>query len=240
MNASPVRYAGRLAQADFDALYARFDRRDARLTPAMLLLLTFCKMNAGEAYGLRVVTEVHARRERGRADLRSKVIEFAQHEEEYHTRILVGAAGYFDLRATGEYHPSFALRTLIHAIAYAPSAFFHPILLAAEMAGVYTFNWTLNQVGAFIKDQPELRQALEERMIEILIDEIGHVGFNRVVLGNTGRRLGYSLSGLVVRGMTTITAELAALGFTHAVEGAFRKFDYLQLPEEVRRRGFFA
>jgi hypothetical protein len=61
-----------------------------------------------------------------------------------------------------------------------------------------------------------------------------------LVMGSAGLRLGHTLAYLTVRGMTTITPELAALGFDHQVEREFGRFDYANLPEEVRRRGFFA
>jgi hypothetical protein len=210
------------------------------MTPELLMLLTLCKMNAGEAYGVRIVKAVHARQDRGKTDLPTRVIQFAQEEEEYHTRILVGSAGYFDIRAGGTYHPALTLKVLIHSIAYSPRPLFHPILFGSEAAGVYVFNWTLNRVQSFYKGQPDLQQALEQRLVEILVDEIGHVAFNRLVMGNAGRQLGHTMAGLTVRGMTTITPELAALGFNHTVEKDFGKFDYQHLPEEVRRRGFFA
>ncbi|MCX6028715.1 MAG: hypothetical protein NT169_05355 [Chloroflexi bacterium] len=240
MNASPIRFAGKLSQADFDQLYANFAPKAPALTPELLLLLTFCKMNAGEAYGVRIVKAVHGRRDKDRTDLASRVILVAQEEEEYHTRILVGAAHYFGIRADGVYHPKPALKVLIHSIAYAPRLLFHPILFASEAVGVYLFNWTLNRVSAFYKGQPELQDALAQRLTEILIDEIGHVAFNRTVMGPRGRRLGRSLALQTVRGMTLMTPELAALGFDRAVERDFAAFDFRDLPQEVRSRGFFA
>lgn len=240
MNAAPVRFAGRLEQADFDRLYDRFDPRDSRLTPELLLLLTFCRMNAGEAYGVRIVKAVHGRQDRGKTDLRTRVIAFAQEEEEYHTRILVGAAGYFGIRADRPYRAALPLKVLIHTLAYAPRPLFHPILFASEAAGVYLFNWTLTQVPRFYQDQPQLQQALEQRLVEILIDEVGHVAFNRLVLGNAGRALGRFVAGLTVRGFPFMTPELSALGFDGAVQGAFGRFDYQDLPAEVKQRGFFA
>lgn len=240
MDSSPLRSSRPVNQADFDRLYGRISPGDSALTPELLLLMTFCKMNAGEAYGVRVVKAVHGKRDRGKTDLRNQVIQVAQEEEEYHTRILVGAAHHFDIRVSGVYRPKMALRGLIYSIAYAPRPLFHPILFASEVVGVYLFNWTLNQVGSYLKGQPELQQAFEQRLIEILVDEMGHVGFNRLVMGPAGRRLGHSLAYLTVRGMTTITPELAVLGFDRQVERDFGRFEIRDLPEEVRRRGFFA
>ncbi|MBN2549250.1 MAG: hypothetical protein JXB15_08840 [Anaerolineales bacterium] len=239
MNSSPIRYRGRLSQDDFVRLYANFDSSAPQLTPELLVLLTFCKMNAGEAYGVRVVKAIHQRRHQDDSPL-NRAILFAQEEEEYHTRILVGATHHFDIQAEGAYLPKLLLKVLIHSIAYAPQPLFHPILYGAEVAGVYLFNWTLNRLGDFFQDQPELRVALEQRLIEILIDEMGHVAFNRLAMGESGRRLGQILASQTVRGFPFITPEVVALGFDRAVQRQFNRFDLSQLPEEVRQRGFFA
>lgn len=240
MNSSDVRFDGQLSQAHFDRLYAHFSASDPALTPAMLILLLFCKMNAGEAYGVRVVKAVHAKRWQEKNDLPSQAIAFAQEEEEYHTRILVGASHYFDIQAEGTYTPRLALKVLIGSLAYAPKLFFHPILYGAEVAGVYVFNWTLNQVRTMLPGQAELVEAMEQRLIEVLVDEIGHVGFNRLVLGERGRALGKLLAAQTVRGLPVITPELGAVGFDASVMRDFGRFDLGDLPEEVRQRGFFA
>ncbi|HNT26451.1 MAG TPA: hypothetical protein PKM21_18940 [Anaerolineales bacterium] len=240
MNASDVRYAGQVSQAHFDRLYANFSASDPHLDPALLLLLLFCKMNAGEAYGVRVVKAVHARRWQQSQDLPSRAIAFAQEEEEYHTRILVGAAHHFNIQAGGEYVPRLALKVLIGSLAYAPRLFFFPILYASEVAGVYIFNWTLKRVRSLIPDQPQLAEALEQRLIEIIIDEIGHVGFNRLVLGEQGRGLGRLLAGQTARGLPLMTPELGAAGFDASALRGFANFDLHDLPEQARQRAFFA
>jgi hypothetical protein len=240
MNSSELRSAGQISQADFDRLYAKFSRSAAGLNAELLLLLALCKMNAAEAYGVRVVRPVYERRHRGEADLKGQVIQYAQEEEEYHTRILVGSAKHFDIQVEGPYFPKPALKMLIHSLAYAPQPLFHPILYGSELAGVYLFNWTLNHVGEFVKGQPELQEALEQRLVEILIDEIGHIAFNRLVMTPRGLRLGGTLAHQTVRAMAWMTPELAAMGFTLNLEQSFAEFDLDDLPEEARSRGFFA
>ena len=240
MDASPLRYAARLSQVDFDRLYERFDPRARELTPDLLLLLTFCKMNGGEAYGVRVVKAVYTRHDKYGSDLRGKVMQVAQQEEEYHTRILVGAARQFDLQVVDRYHPKPALRVLIHAIAYSPRTLMHPILYSSEVSGIYLFNWTLNRIRDFLQGQTELQELLEQRLTDILVDEVGHVAFNRLVMSPGELALGTRLAGLTVRGLPQMTPETGALGFHGQALRDFDSFDYLSLPEEVRRRGFFA
>jgi hypothetical protein len=240
MDASPLRYAGRLSQDDFDQLYDRFNRHAPELNPDLLLLLTFCKMNGGEAYGVRVVKDVYTRHNKYGSDLRGMAMQVAQQEEEYHTRILVGAAQQFDIQVVDRYRPKLMLKVLIHAIAYSPRTLMHPILYSAEVSGIYLFNWTLNRIGDFLKGQTELQELLEQRLTAILVDEVGHVAFNRLVMSPGELALGARLAGLTVRGLPQITPETDALGFHGQALNNFAHFDYLSLPEEVRQRGFFA
>jgi hypothetical protein len=128
-----VAYAGLVPQAEFDRLQAGLRPNDPALTPDLLMLLTFCKMNAGHAYGVRVVKAAHNRRDRRRTDLARQVIVIAQEEEEYHTRILVGASQAFNLKARVAYRPPLALKALIYSLAYAPRPFFpHPVRLRSR------------------------------------------------------------------------------------------------------------
>ena len=152
----------------------------------------------------------------------------------------MGSAKHFDIQVGGTYFPKPALKVLINSLAYAPQPLFHPILYGSEVAGVYLFNWTLNHVGDFVKGQPELQDALEQRLVEILIDEIGHIAFNRLVMTPRGLCLGGTLAHQTVRGMAWMTPELAVMGFTLNLDQDFVEFDLSDLPEEVRSRGFFA
>lgn len=229
-----------LPQDQFDRLWADFDPARAREDPRMLLLLLFSKMNGGEAYGVKVVKAVHGKRWQHAEDLPTRAIQYAQEEEEYHTRILVGAANHYGIQVTRQYVPSAALKVLIGALAYAPKPMFHPVLYGAEVAGVFIFNWTLNQIPRWIKNDPGLVEALQQRLIEVLVDEIGHVAFNRLVLGEPGRRLGQFLAAQTLRGMPVMTPELKPVGFDSTTLREFARFDLPSLPEEVRRRGFFA
>ena len=127
MNQSQVRSNVKVGQKDFERLYSHFDASDPALSPELLVLLIYCKMNAGEAYGVRVVKSVHAKRHEPEG-LSGQAILFAQSEEEYHTRILVGASRHFNIQVEGAYTPKLALKILINSLAYAPKFMFHPIL----------------------------------------------------------------------------------------------------------------
>jgi hypothetical protein len=80
---------------------------------------------------------------------------------------------------------------------------------------------------------------MERRLIEILVDEVGHVAFNRMAVGPTGLSVARSLAGQVLRGVGATTPEYKALGMDESVLRQLENFDLHQLPEEVLRRAYF-
>jgi hypothetical protein len=210
---------------------------DRTVDPALLALLAFVKVNAGEAYGVETVRRHrHGSPAQGVFQTVERVL---AHEETYHTRILLGATTQFDVPApTGAWTPTLPLRVLIGTLAWSPKVLFHPVLLASEIAGVFTFNWMLKQVGTQFRDEPALRETLEARLLEILVDEIGHIAFNRLAVGPLGLAAARSLAPRVAAAASQMTPELGALGCDSAV-GDFAHFDLSSLPEEARRRAFF-
>ena len=89
-----------------------------------------------------------------------------------------------------------------------------------------------------MRDHPEVRDAMEERLCEVLIDEIGHVTYNRLALGPGGLWLARQLYPLVYQGVAELPE---ARALRHLAQGApgVAEMDYGHLPEEVRRRAFF-
>jgi len=121
-----------------------------------------------------------------------------------------------------------------------PTAIFHPILLAAEFGGVFAFNWLLSKVGEVFADEPELKESMEARLIEVLVDEVGHITFNRMMVGPLGLEIARTLAPHVADGTSGFTPEFRALGWNKDTIKAFDKFDFSILPEEVKKRAFLA
>jgi hypothetical protein len=235
--ASPVRYAGRVDEDAFARQYVQFQGASSS-SAAQTVLLAFVKMNAGEAYGVEVLTKL--RHNRPVTTTFDELERLLAQEETYHTRILLGATRQFGVaEPTGAWRPPLPLKVLIGALAHAPASAFHPILLGAEIAGVFTFSWMLRKVGEVFRDQPAFRETLEQRLIEVLVDEMGHIAFNRLAVGPVGLKAAKSLAALSARGNSQTTPEFRALGWSSEVTDAIGRFDYADLPEEVRRRSFF-
>ncbi|MBO9539360.1 hypothetical protein J7643_02065 [bacterium] len=227
------------AQADLlERNYVRYDPA-TEASAAELALLAFVKVNAGEAYGVEVVSQKRHGKRNGGA-LFDRVERVISQEETYHTRILVGAARQFGLPAPSQaWRPPLALKVLIGTLAYSPKAIFHPILLASEIAGVFTFNWMLNRVGEVFAKAPALRDTMQARLSEILIDEIGHIAFNRMAVGPTGLAVARALAPHIAKATSDMTPEFQALGWDAHTTSQVASFDLAMLPEHVRREAFF-
>ncbi len=202
---------------------------------ALQTLLTFVRINAGEAYGVEVVSRRH--RDSDPTSLFDRVQRVLSKEETYHTRILLGATDQFGVPAPAEaWRPPLLLKILIGSLTYSPTAIFHPILLGSEIAGIFAFNWLLKAVGRVFPDEPELRESLERRLIEILIDEVGHVAFNRMAVGPSGLAVARRLAPYVIQGNLP---DMRSLGWKADSVLELERLDFSTLPEEVRRRSFF-
>ncbi len=224
--------------ARFNRNYASF--REKSVSEEELALLAFVKMNAGEAYGVEVVGRARKALQEG-PGIAAEVERTLTREEQYHTRLLAGAAGHFEgLDVTGAWKPMLPLRVLIGALAKLPSTLFHPLLLSSEIAGVHIFDWMLRRLRTLFPNEPSVRESMERRLIEVLIDEVGHVTFNRLMVGPLGRAVARPLAKLVSLSNQASSRELLALGYGTAELGRIERFDFWDLPEEVRRRAFFA
>ncbi|MBX2800504.1 MAG: hypothetical protein KTR31_22690 [Myxococcales bacterium] len=222
----------------FDKNYVDFDGQG--LTEEELALLAFVKVNAGEAYGVQVTSEARAHLHRGDAPF-ARVERTLLREEDYHTKLLVGAVGHFEgVQVTDAWTPHWTLKLLIGGLATFPAALFHPVLLGSELAGVFQFNWMLQRLGTLFPDDSGVRESMEERLLEILVDEVGHVAFNRIAVGPAGMRASRWVAASVLSATPQMVPELQALGLDAQARRELSTFDYHQLPEEVRRRAFFA
>ena len=235
--ADTARFDGRIDAERFKRNYGAFRERD--VSREELALLTFVKMNAGEAYGVEVTSKARAHlMARDEPIFRTERV--LTQEETYHTKMLLGATQHFEGVEVGDaWRPAWPLRVLIFCLAKFPPTLFHPMLLGSEIAGVFTFNWMLERLGTLFPDDPAVRESMERRLIEVLIDEVGHIAYNRIAVPQAGMPVVKSIAAAVLRGTETMTPEMNALGLDAEARRGLDRFDLADLPEEVRRRAFF-
>jgi hypothetical protein len=232
----PISNPRPLDRALFDRQYGGFDPR-VDTPEEMLLLLALVKTNAVEAYGVNQgFNKAYKRAIRNDDDLELVLLI----EETYHTRILLSSSRLYGMDVTAPFLPNVGLKALIGGIIHMPEFVSRPLTLATELLGAMTFLNLLNAAGRILKDRPELRDAVEERLTEVLIDEIGHVTFNRMCLGSAGLAQARALLPLIAVAVGKQIGEIAALGaFANPTSDALARAAG-SFPETVRRQAFLA
>ena len=222
----------------FATQYASFDAK-VDMSPELLLLLALVKINAAEAYGVNRGYDRTYRRAVANDDELELMILV---EETYHTRILLSTAQSYGVDIKTPYRPPTALRSLIAAIAGSPTAMARPLTLAAEVLGVLMFTNLLEKTRVVLAHDPELRDSVEERICEIMTDEIGHVSYNRACVGPVGMMQARALLPMVAVGLSGVFPEMRALGtMSSASSGEVAALSTgARLPEQVLRCAFIS
>jgi hypothetical protein len=147
------------------------------------------------------------------------------------------------LNVTAPYEPPATLRAFISAVAVAPEAIARPLTLAGEIMGTLLFVNMLESARRHLAHDPELRDAFEERIVDVLIDEIGHISYNRMHMSTICLAQTRALVPFVVGGLSSAAPELVRLGLLprhpcRSIVALLR--EPAQLPECVRKQAFFA
>ena len=100
------------------------------------------------------------------------------------------------------------------------------------------FNRLLRRTREILADEPVLRELFEERVTEVLIDEIGHVSFYRMLLGSSGLRLASALLPLVAVGLRGAIPEAERAGVMPVPWDEVFSFELRDIPDEIRARAF--
>jgi hypothetical protein len=222
----------------FAAQYASYDAAKP-MTPEMLLLLALVKVNGAEAFGVDRVFEMVRRRALEKNDPVELTLLL---EEHYHTRILLSSAVLYGIQLDKPYTPPAAFRALIASIAFGPEVLARPLTLAGEILGTLAFVNLFHKAQEILAHDPELRDSISERICEIMIDEIGHISFNRMRMGAAGLAQTKALLRIVALVLSRAIPEATALGSVAGGTGSDVQAlaAGTRLPDEVRRRAFIS
>jgi hypothetical protein len=102
------------------------------------------------------------------------------------------------------------------------------------------FTRLLEATRHILAHDPELRDALEERIVEVLIDEIGHIGFNRTLLGPAGMAYARALFPMVAEGTARMMPVLSRVGAQPTRAGGASVLTASRLPLAARSAAFVA
>jgi hypothetical protein len=222
----------------FTAQYGSFNPK-IETPPEVLLLVALVKVNAAEAFGVNRTFEKVLRRAVKHDDTCELTLLI---EETYHTRILLSTALFYGIEVKSAYQPPTALRALISTIGGSPMVIARPLTLAAEVLGILLFLNLLEKTRVVLRHDPELRDSVEERLCEIITDEIGHMSFNRQCMGAFGIAQARMLLPLVATGLSGAFPELRAIGAMSSASE--REVQSLasggRFPEQVVRNAFLS
>jgi hypothetical protein len=234
----PLPRVREMDRALFDAQYASFDPKIAT-SPEMLLLMALVKVNAAEAYGVDQNYERVSRRAVKNDDALELTLLV---EETYHTRILLSAAVLYGIEVKAPFTPPTSLRALIGGITYSPEFLSRPLTLAAEILGTLLFLNLFDKCSDVLRHDPELRDSVQERICEIMVDEIGHISFNRMCLGGAGLAQTRAILPFVAMGISRMIPELTALGtVARASDGEITALSTgRRVPEHVWKTAFLS
>ena len=229
------------AVMDEEAFRRQYNKFDKHTVPdhEMLLLLGLVKVNSAEAYGV----ECNFQRTLSRAEsFGNDTLLRILCEETYHTRILLSSAKHYGIELRDPYRPPSALRIMINGIATAPDALALPLTLAGELIATLMFTKLLEIVPRVLKHAPTIRDAIEERIVEICTDEHGHISFNRMLAGTLEFAELRAILSATTRVMRTVFPEMVALGAfpTDILRELPLLADPKRIPEPVRRHAFLA
>ena len=123
-----------------------------------------------------------------------------------------------------------------------PTAIARPLTLAAEVLAVLMFLNLIEKSRVVLRHDPELRDSVEERLCEILTDEIGHVSYNRALIGPIGMVQARALLPVVAIGLSGVFPEMNALGTMSSASGdeVTSLAMGTRLPEQVVRSAFIS
>jgi hypothetical protein len=223
---------------EFSRQYRDFDKRKPP-SPEMLLLLALVKVNSAEAYGVEQnFQRVLARASKSHDDLELRIL----CEETYHTRILLSSANRYGIAVNETYQPPSAFRVMIGGIALSPPSIARPLTLAGEIVATLMFIKLIGITRKVLAHDPETRDAIEERLVEITTDERGHISYNRMLSGPLELAQTRMLLPIVARILSTTLPELLALGAypTEVLSDIPLLSDSKRLPESIRRESFVA
>jgi hypothetical protein len=226
-----VRYRGPVDATIFLSEYHR--RTPGADTPKeLLLLLAFVKINAQEAFAVDTIIRIR----KNLSPIERRVLT----QENYHTRLLLSAAKLYGLPAPGPLPPVPVLRVITQGVARTPSAIMHSLALASEIVGLASFLRLLRGTRETLREHPELRDAMEERLLQVFTDEIGHMSFNRLKVGRLGMAAARAMLPLLVAGFRNTLPELDRVSGGPMTLRDLEALSVDDLPESARRQAFIA
>lgn len=151
----------------------RAPRPESGLDRRMLWLLATAKLNQSERFGVGL-GEVYGK-DHDKFESEPERL-YVQLQEHYHSRILADVIAMFGLPYP-TVPPRLAMRATIRLFVALPHEWTLPLVAASEVVGCVLFRTMRDEGVRLFADDPPVAARIARLYDDILVDEVGHVGF---------------------------------------------------------------
>ncbi|HLL54107.1 MAG TPA: hypothetical protein VK447_11195 [Myxococcaceae bacterium] len=192
---------------DRDAFLRNLRRKpEPGLDPKVTWLLAASKSNIGERYGV----EQALKKQPSLGTASDETLRYIELEELVHTHLLLDCARVYGIEFELAEPPPLQ-RYIINVLVHAPRWLARPMTLAGEITGTVVFRILWERAADVFADEPEVAAHLRSLLDQILVDEYGHVVFNRAVIDPAGIKMTRWMLPIIARNLLKGSPEVVEL-----------------------------
>jgi hypothetical protein len=168
----------------------------------------------------------------------TKLLVLAEEALDFH--LLNSSTRLFALSPPGARRLGGAARTALHGVPCGPGFVGRPLQFARRLLDVVSLLELLRTSRDILRGKPHLLEPLEERLLEVLVDRVGHVSFSRTELGAAELARARALLPALTLALFEERREMLTIG----AFALFPSTDVIRyqlsdlLPDAVRRRAY--
>lgn len=242
-NVAPVARAPALSGVSFDprvyrAVAERPLGRSRAIPGEILIVLALARVHGVFGFGSKAAYS-HALERAVREEDDTAV--FVALEKAYGKRTLATMASLFGVEPHDEEGRRWSAAAMARAGGSGTGALRTGVLLAQEIVHAVALMNLLRVTGEVFRGAVEARDAIEQRVLEVLADAVGHISFRRLAASAEGLAVAARVLPVVATAFTMLSRETTTLGAGVSPSAwalAFRLEN--GLPEAVRKAAFLA
>jgi hypothetical protein len=177
----------------------------------------------------------------GNTELDSTIARISRYhlcEEFCHMRLFQEMFRTFQLDGVGWAPPRKWMGRLYRLFARLPSTVLAPPAFVTELMGLTVYRHLDHVLDDILADEPEARDRMKELLLDVMIDELGHVGQRRNFLGPGGVRCARRIVGPMYRAFFRGLPESHLLFDVDGMIEDGKTFDYSTIPANVIRQSW--
>jgi hypothetical protein len=127
---------------------------------------------------------------------------------------------------------------LYRVFARLPGTLVAPPAFVSELMGLTVYRHLDRALDRILPDEPEARERIRELLLDIMVDEMAHVGQRRNFLGPVGLRAARAMVGPMYRLFFRDLPETRLLFEFRRMVADGKAFDYSTIPDDIIRRSW--